>query len=258
MDKKQPEKKFGTREWSGYSVNIASGCSHNCRYCYAKYNGVKRFGTVAEGKWPDMKVRQRAVDKDYPKYDDTVMFPTTHDITPAIINEYLCVLHKLLDKGNRVLIVTKPHLTSVRLICESCRAQKGRILFRFTIGSVNNAVLKFFEPGAPAFEERFDSLRYAFREDYATSVSIEPYLDPWVTDTFNILKDYVTETIWIGKLNGWEKRMDLTGASHGEITLYHDRLKAAQCDAFVKATYNCLKKEKKVRWKDSIREVLEG
>ena len=116
--------KTGTREWSGYSVNIAHGCSHDCRYCYAKYNGIHRFKTVAEGKWPDMKVRQNAVDKAYPRYDDVVMYPTTHDITPAIINEYHCVLHKLLDAGNKVLIVTKPHLECIRLIVESCKSQR--------------------------------------------------------------------------------------------------------------------------------------
>ena len=35
------KKVFGTEEWAVKTVNIINGCSHNCRYCYAKAMAVQ-------------------------------------------------------------------------------------------------------------------------------------------------------------------------------------------------------------------------
>jgi len=73
--------------------------------------------------------------------------------------------------------------------------------FRFTITSLNNQLLSFWEPNAPSFEERFASLKYAYENDFMTSVSIEPFLDYAPRTLINMLSPSVTESIWLGPMN---------------------------------------------------------
>ena len=73
--------------------------------------------------------------------------------------------------------------------------------FRFTITSINWWILKEYEPGAPELVERINSLIYAFRKGYKTSVSIEPFLDMNPIALIYLVAPYVTESIWLGKLN---------------------------------------------------------
>ena len=40
-------KNQGTQEWSVKTINCCTGCSHDCRYCYAKGMAV-RFKQVTE------------------------------------------------------------------------------------------------------------------------------------------------------------------------------------------------------------------
>ena len=37
---------FGTKEWAKYNENFISGCSHDCRYCYAKTMAMGYLGTI--------------------------------------------------------------------------------------------------------------------------------------------------------------------------------------------------------------------
>jgi len=135
------------------------------------------------------------------KYSGTVMFPTTHDICPEILDKALSTLQNLLDAKNEVLVVTKPHLECVVAICEKFKDNKN-LSFRFTIGSSNNDILQTWEPGATLFEERFECLQHAFGLGFSTSISIEPILDVFgVESLVETLKPFVTDTIWLGKMN---------------------------------------------------------
>ena len=71
------------------------------------------------------------------------------------------MLRKLLAAGNEVLIVTKPHLECVERLCRELAAYKEKIVFRFTIGAMDDELLAFWEPGAPAFAERLAALKHA-------------------------------------------------------------------------------------------------
>ena len=74
---------------------------------------------------------------------------------------------------------------------------------------------------------------------------------------------YVEETryvngvvrVWIGKMNQIERRVDMTDWK-GIDYHYLEQVKEAQTDAQVIAYYEALKREPKVRWKDSCKEVL--
>ena len=248
----------GTREWAAKNLNIALGCEHNCRYCYARYNAVTRFKRVTADAWPHMRIDQAKVDAEYGRDKGIIMFPSSHDVTPSIISEYLCVLHKLLEAGNQVLIVTKPHWECIPLICESCREFKDQIIFRFTIGSVDEGVLRFWEPGAPSFEERISCLRYAYARGFRTSVSCEPYLDAYVPYTFLAVSEWITDSFWVGKLRGFGQRVNLDGVTDYERKRYVEPLLRVMDDSIVRAIYKALEIDGQpyIKWKDSIRRVM--
>lgn len=250
--------KTGTKEWAETTINIARGCEHQCRYCYARHMLVERFNLITPQAWKKTTPFIKSIDKRYGKFMGTVMMPSTHDVTPAIINEFCCVLRKLLDAGNDVLIVTKPHLECIQLICLAFAEHREKILFRFTIGSTSSDVLKFWEPGAPDFIERLASLKYAFDHGFKTSVSCEPYLDPYVVYTYEACRPYLTDSFWIGKLKHFNSRVKLDDATPDQIAKYVDTLKSAQSDEVVRSIYRLLSGQPYIQWKDSIQEVMEA
>lgn len=249
--------KTGTKEWAKDTVNIQIGCEHGCRYCYARYMMVKWLKKCTAEEWSNPTIDNSAVDADYRKIDGVVMFPSTHDITQRNLSQCLCVLRKLLDTGNQVLIVSKPHWACITLICETLQEYRARIMFRFTIGTQSNELLRFWEPYAPLFKERLACLKYAYFGRYRTSVSSEPYLDQNVTDLFTSVKPYITDSFWVGKLRDFDRRVDLSVVTPEQVDKYINPLKAAQSDEMVRTIYNQLAAERLVKWKDSIREVIE-
>ena len=249
------KKLTGTREWAKTNVNIQRGCEHNCRYCYARESAVRFHRCTAE-QWSEPVIDNAKVDKNYGKHKGIVMFPSTHDITPKNLSECLCVLRKLLDAGNRVLIVSKPHWECITLICETLKEYRCQIMFRFTIGSKSDDILGFWEPNAPKFKERRACLRYAYFSGYYTSVSCEPYLDDDVVGLYLNIKPYIKHSFWVGKLREFNKRVDMDSITSEEEEKFIKPLKAAQTDEAVREIYNQLAVEKLVKWKDSIREIV--
>jgi len=253
MSKKE-QRVSGTREWAVANVNFITGCEHNCRYCYARYNACDRFKRVAHEDWTKKNIRIKDLTKKQKKVNGTVMFPTTHDICPDVIDECMQVIQNILDVGNDILIVSKPHLECIEKICDRFGEFKDKILFRFTIGSLSDAILSYWEPGAPHFRERVHSLRHAFNEGFKTSVSCEPMLDgQHVVDLFKILEPYVTDSIWIGKMNNIRSRVKI---ETDEDKLAIQRVEEGQTDERVRKIYSDLKDEPKVKWKESFKEIL--
>ena len=243
----------GTREWAAHSVNCISGCAHNCRYCYARARAI-RFGQKTMADWPLEVVRPKDVAAARKYMPGRCMFPTTHDITPDHVAECTRVLDRLLAAGNEVLVVTKPHLSVIRQFCGLFRKHRERLHFRFTIGAQCDAILGYWEPGAPNFEERRNALEYAWFSGYSTSVSIEPMLWPErVGDLVVTLLPYVTDTIWLGKMNKIRQRVAVVTAEDRERVA---ALEAGQTDEKIRHIYGMLQHVPQIRWKESIKEVV--
>jgi len=245
----------GTGEWAKSKVNIQAGCEHDCAYCYAKSSAV-RFGWTTPESWGCPVVKSGTIEKGYAKREGTVMFPTSHDITPLNIEQCLTVLRKLLDANNKVLIVSKPHIACVKQMCDELADYRDQILFRFTIGSADDAVLKLWEPGAPTFDERLASLKHAYEQGYAISVSCEPMLDGNIDAVVAAVERYVTNTIWLGRANRLRHALAMTCPGDIDMRRHADRLIATWDDNAVKALYERYKAHPKIRWKDSIKKVV--
>lgn len=242
----------GTKEWSVESVNCLTGCSHDCRYCYGRASAL-RFGRIrSAAEWGRPKVQTAAVAKRRRRVEGTVMFPSTHDILPEFLDPCLTVLLNVLEAGNRVLIVSKPHCDCIRAIVEEFGDYRDRILFRFTIGALDEELLAYWEPGAPTFAERYAALSLARAAGFRTSVSCEPLLDAdWVLHLVAAIEDQVTDTIWIGKMNQPRAR-----AAPGTSAEALARIEAGQTDERIRAIYRGLKDHPKIRWKESYKRIL--
>jgi len=246
----------GARQWAPKSVNFQTGCKHNCLVCYAKEMSV-RYHQSTKDSWETARIREEDVNRKKCKYNNTViMFPSSHDITPNNINEAVIVLHKILESDNEVLIVSKPHYDCIKKICDEFGDYKDRILFRFTIGSYDNAVLKFWEPNAPDLNERMKSLKYAFKNGYETSISCEPMMDNRVDKVIDAVKPFVTETIWLGKVNQMWSRLERNTDMNDELVEKATQLERWQSDDNILLLYEKYKNDPVIMWKDSILKLV--
>lgn len=249
-----PRTGSGTAEWAEVNENICRGCRNNCLYCYAAANAA-RFKLRPRSEWHIEKLTKRAAMRSYPAKDGVVMFPSSHDITPYNLDEYIRVAKLILAAGNRLLIVSKPRRECIWSLLSELRGYKDQILFRFTIGTVNDHLSQFWEPGAPLPLERISCLAMACGSGFATSVSIEPMLAGASRTMFVIeaVREHVTETIWIGKMNKARLRIDM---SIEENVRAVEAIEVLQCDAGIIGLYKKYQDDPMIRWKDSIKEVV--
>ncbi len=241
-------------EWAPYSYNIGTGCSNGCKYCYARDIAVKTKTITDSSQWTTERVNPKKATINE-KVDGRVMFPTMHDITPQNLQTYMATLRNILKAGNRVLIVSKPRLFCIQSICDAFTGDKDKILFRFTIGSQDERVCKFWEPNAPPPQERIAALRHAFEAGYQTSVSAEPMLEGFreAVALYGALESIITETIWFGKMDDIDDRVDMAEPVNENAAQF---IREFQSDANIRLLHDHLKDLPKVRWKMSLRRVV--
>lgn len=241
----------GTAEWAEVTENISRGCINNCLYCYAAHN-ANRFKLRLRDEWEKEELTKRANITTYPARDGVVMFPSSHDITPYNLDAYIRVAKLILEKGNQMLIVSKPRPDCIRALIKELAVWKSQILFRFTIGTTSVSVSAFWEPGAPLPIERAIALELAKNAGYRTSVSIEPMLEgkDGAIRVVEFIRGHVTDTIWIGKMNKARTRVNHNCAD--AIA----NIEALQCDDMIMELYRHFEHDPIIRWKDSIKEVV--
>lgn len=244
---------FGTYEWAVKNFNIVSGCSHNCKYCYSKEMAI-RFKRKSPDSWKneELLISNGRIGK----VNGQVMFPSTHDITPDNIDLSIKAIANILKFSNKILIVSKPHLSCISRICNDFQNYKDNILFRFSIGSSNDSILKFWEENAPLFNERLESLRFAYNNGFKTSVSCEPMLDNKIENVIELVLPYVTDSVWIGKINFLIRRLKINGYSDKETLYKANQLLEWQKDENIYDLYDRYKDNPLIKWKESIKKVL--
>ena len=249
--KQCPKNVTGTKEWAAKNANCINGCSHDCRYCYAKSIAVRFGRKTAQNRKTEVVVGARPVGGKPCR----VMFPTTHDITPNTLPVCMDQIQLILDGGHEILIVSKPHLECIAAICDRFKSYEDKILFRFTIGSASNETLKLWEPGAPSFDERLKALKLAHRLGFETSVSCEPMLDGNIDAVVKQVEPYVTDSIWLGKMNQVKARLTFNQAPE-EVVQAAEVLMQEQSDENIKALHQRFKGNSKIKWKDSIKKIV--
>ena len=244
--------KFGTKEWAPFNFNFMNGCSNDCVYCYAKDMAI-RFKRKTSETW---KIEEK-VDlsgRSYSKKSGDIMVPSSHDLTSGNIDVAMGVLTKLIQNGNNLLLVTKPDFECTKRIVDKFLPKRSHLKFRFTIGSADSSILRLWEPGAPDFDERLRSLKYAFEKGYSTSISCEPLLDEHFDALYEKVSPYVNGSIWIGKMNSAVKRVrDNTSGMFPMEKV--EELVASQSDEKVMVLFEKYRNDPKIEWKESIKKV---
>lgn len=204
--------KFGLWQWADCSYNIIDSryeCPNHCIYCYVKPMN-KRFkrgnGDIEDlgfiGNRHKFPLNKKRVSKNWsarakPK---RYMFPSSHDLFPEMIDDYINVVRKMINAGHTILCVTKPRYICIKKVCDALKDIKDKFIFRFTIGATSDDILSYWEPYAPLFSERLKSLQYAHGAGYTTSVSMEPLLEE--PDKFiRVCDGCINDSIWIGSIN---------------------------------------------------------
>lgn len=247
----------GTKEWTEVNCNFQRGCRNDCVYCYAKATAI-RFGTSTPEGWKEPTISRP---EHYP-HGKTVMMPSSHDISSANVDAAIECLKNLLERGNRVLVVTKAQLSAVNSMIAALKSPplaryRDSVSFRVTIGTADEVMIRRFEPGAPDFHERFMALRSLFMAGFRTSVSAEPLLGG--IDTFNDLylrvRRYVTDCIWVGKMNMPRQRIRMNTDSAFDEKLIDWIVKRQSGDEMYRL-YMKYRDDDMVRFKDSITEAV--
>ncbi|ACC98515.1 Radical SAM domain protein [Elusimicrobium minutum Pei191] len=228
------KKKTGTKEWSSHSVNSQIGCIHGCIYCYAT-RIAKRFKLHPTGKYTEEYTKEPKICR----YKGVIMYPTTHDIHEKNYRHCFKIIQDLLDRGNRVLVVSKMSLRVAREFTRHIKSDE-LIEVRITITSQVEATSAHFEPNAPSYESRLRALEHLHRCGFKTSVSIEPFLtEPGLI--VKAVEPFCTGDIWVGCLNGF--KLDYKNEPEQRLTwLLYKRL------SYI---YNRLKDNPKIKFKES-------
>ena len=240
---------LGTKEWAQAKSNCILGCKNDCLYCYAKDTNV-RFDKIKREDWhiehPNKNAKAR-------KYDGKLMFPTSHDLHMDTIGLWGTHLDKLVNLGNDILLVSKAEWDAQKYIIDRYKDTPfaSNIEFRYTIGTDDEETRKMWEPGAPSMFERVKCLKYANACGYKTSVSMEPLLMKDPVPFINKIDVYVTGDIWIGIMNYLKESWF---QPHNRIWMSVQQ--EINSKENIEKVYAATKNNPKVKYKDSIRDLL--
>jgi len=193
-------------EYAPLAVNLYSGCSHGCTYCYAP--GCLRMSAERFGK-PQPRVGIiEALDRDSKRLagggGGPVLLCFTCDPYQELEREHRLTrraLEILLGDGWVVRILTKNPEMALELDGHLIWAYPAGVEFGTTILFTDEAKRQVWEPGAPTIASRIRALARARDMELHTWVSLEPVIDPEealkVIDRFDHLVD-----VWkVGRWN---------------------------------------------------------
>ncbi len=190
------------REYSELAVNIATGCVHGCKYCYAP--GIRR--TTRE----DFKNRI-IPRKDFEKklaldLRDMKALGDRRRVLLCFMTD--CYQPQLADQTRRCLELFNAYGVNFQVLTKNGRlATKDFDLYKngdayaATIVFSKEESREYFEPDACTTDERIESLKEAHKRGIETWVSLEPVLYPeQALEVIEMTKEYV-DHYKIGKVS---------------------------------------------------------
>ncbi len=195
------------REYSELAVNLYTGCSHACRYCYCPAILRKTVDAWACDPQPRQNVL-RELERNAKKLQGDpreillsfMSDPYHSDDAARLTREALLVLERY---NLRVQVLTKGGLRSCR---DFDILARNHWKYGTTIIFLSERLRQQWEPGAAPIAERIEAVRAAHAMGIFTWVSIEPVVDTAeALDVIAALRDDVD--LWkVGKLNHDAKR----------------------------------------------------
>ena len=161
-----------------YSVNPYSGCSHGCKYCYAR-SMPRRIGADMEwGEFVFVKVNAaRVLSRELRRAKrGLVLLSSTTDPYQPVEERYeitRALLKVLASKDFPVVVLTKSPLVlrDIDILERFSEVEVG-----LTVVTLDEDARKAFEPGAPPVEDRLRALRELKRRGVPTYAFLGPLL----------------------------------------------------------------------------------
>ena len=194
-------------EYSDLAVNLYTGCSHGCRYCYCPAILRKKIDEWADDPKPRRDVLNQ-LDRDAAKMHGdqreillSFMSDPYHSEGAAIVTrQALLILER---HALRVQVLTKGGKRSMN---DFDILVRNRWKFGSTIIFRSEKLREEWEPGAASIADRIETIREAHRQGIFTWVSVEPVVDAAeALMVMQELRDIVD--LWkVGKLNHDKER----------------------------------------------------
>lgn len=224
----QPQGK--AREYSEFALNLYTGCSHACRYCYCPAIMRQTLTEWAANPHPRKNIL-RQVEKDAGKMSDAdkakdlllcfMSDPYQSEAAAILTREALTILEGQGFKAVNVLTKAGSRAVNDFDILGHCKWKFGS-----TIIMQNEAKRQYWEPGASSIASRYEAVKEAHRQGIYTWVSVEPVID--TGEALQVITDLLPYvSFWkVGKLNhnaAIEEAMDWGRFYKDVKTLLRDR-----------------------------------
>lgn len=214
------------KEYGDYALNIFSGCSHGCDYCFAP-NVIKKtkqdFHNCVEPRKDIVAETKKYLDKHTEIKGKHIHLCFTCDPFPVGYEQYWQITYDIIDiihnSGNYVQILTKSRCEE-----ELLKHLVKEDIFGITI-SCGNKTAKVVEPKASTPTERLDILFVVkYNIGCKTFVSCEPVLE--TEPIYYLIKNFTQiDGYKIGKLNYHKlSEWNLTEINWGEFGKECERL----------------------------------
>ncbi|MDR0328523.1 MAG: radical SAM protein [Planctomycetaceae bacterium] len=194
-------------EYSDLAVNLYTGCSHGCRYCYCPAILRKTIDDWANDPKPRRDILNQ-LDSDAAKVLDdqreillSFMSDPYHSDGAAIVTrQALLILER---HGLRVQVLTKG---GKRSIGDFDILARNGWKFGSTILFLSERLREEWEPGAASIAERIEAVQEAHRRGIFTWVSVEPVID--TAEALSVMRELrdIVDLWKIGKLNHDKER----------------------------------------------------
>lgn len=166
------------KEYADLAVDIYSGCTHGCRYCYAKHYTGQNFHSSACPQNNFISLLKKDIEKLTPDSPEILLSFHGDVYQPAEEELKLTrqALEILRDADLPFTVLTKGGMRAVRDfdILESYKKSR----FGTTLIFTTQADADYWEPAAASIESRIQAIKEASRRRIRTWVSIEPVIDP--------------------------------------------------------------------------------
>ncbi|MDD4842983.1 MAG: radical SAM protein [Anaerotignum sp.] len=171
-----------------WDMNVYRGCSHDCKYCYARYSHryLQEKGNFSDDIFVKTNIAE-ALERQlrHPKWDKSVInlggVTDSYQGAEAVEQQMPAILRLMIRYNNPIIVSTKSDLIlrDFDLIDELSR--KTYVNIASTITTADEALQRKLEPGAVSPKRRFMMLKEFRKTKASTGVHMMPLI-PYLTD----------------------------------------------------------------------------
>lgn len=215
---KVPEKSNLPFRWT---VNPMRGCSHACRYCFAR--GSHEYLDLDAGTGFDSQIvvktniaavlRRELTRRSW--HREPVALGTNTDPYQRAEGRYRLmpgIIRALTDSGTPFSILTKGTLLQRDLSLLTLAAREVPVRIGISLAMLDTELHRGLEPGAPSPRSRLDLVRALADAGFAVNVMVAPVI-PYLTDGRDQLDELFREIAAVGAVSATALPMHLRGST---------------------------------------------